>query len=108
MTRYFGEFEPTILFAIRRLGEDVAAPEVAAEVSRRTGRKPALGTFYVTLDRLTRKGYLASRMGDPTPQRGGKARRLYSMTPVGEEALRRSGKALPAMWRDQESLLGDA
>jgi len=108
MNKYLGEFEHLLLLAIVRRGADVGAAEVAAEVAGRTGRKPALGTFYVTLDRLTRKGYLVSRMGDPTPQRGGKARRLYSLTPVGEEALRRSGQALMAMWRDQESLLEDA
>jgi PadR family transcriptional regulator PadR len=106
--KHLGEFEHLLLLAIMRQGNDISGSDVTGELTRRTGRAPARGTMYVTLDRLERKGYLESDMGDPTPERGGKAKRMYSITPAGVEALKRSGQALQAMWQGYESLLEDA
>lgn len=106
--KHLGEFEHLLLLAIMRLGNDISGSDVTEELTRRTRRDPARGTMYVTLDRLERKGYLSSAMGDPTPERGGKAKRMYSITPAGLEALKRSGQALQAMWQGYESLLEDA
>jgi len=103
-----GEFEHLLLLAILRQGNDISAMDVAGELRRRAGREPARGTMYVTLDRLEQKGYLSSIMGDPTPERGGRAKRLYTVTPSGLQALRSAGRALQAMWQGQESLLEDA
>jgi len=103
-----GEFEHLLLLAIVRQGDDISGSVVTEELTRKTGREPARGTMYVTLDRLERKGYLNSTMGDSTPERGGKAKRLYSITPAGLEVLKRSGQALQAMWQGYESLLEDA
>ena len=103
-----GEFEHLLLLAIVRQGNDLSGSDVAAELAGKTGREPARGTMYVTLDRLERKGYLSSDLGEPTPERGGKAKRLYSITPRGLAALKRSGQALRAMWQGYESLLEDA
>ena len=107
-TRHLGEFEHLVLLAITRRGNDISAVDAAGELAGRIGREPARGTMYVTLERLEQKGYLSSVMGDPTPERGGKARRLYTVTPSGLEALKRAGQALQAMWQGQESLLEDA
>jgi len=106
--KHLGEFEHLLLLAILRLGSDVNGADVTQELTRQTGRDPARGTMYVTLDRLEQKGYLTSTMGAPTRERGGKARRLYSLTPDGLAALKRSGQALRAMWQGHESLLEDA
>ena len=103
-----GEFEHLLLLAILRKGNDISGSEVTEELTKNTGRAPARGTMYVTLDRLERKGYLSSDMGDPSPERGGKAKRLYTITPNGLAALKRSGQALQAMWQGHESLLEDA
>ena len=103
-----GEFEHLLLLAIVRQGNDISGSAVTEELTRKTGREPARGTMYVTLDRLERKGYLSSAMGDSTPERGGKAKRLYTITPAGLEVLKRSGQALQAMWQGYESLLEDA
>ena len=102
-----GEFEHLLLLAIVRQGNDISGSDVSDELARNTDREPARGSMYVTLDRLERKGYLTSTMGDPTPERGGKAKRLYTITPAGLEALKRSGQALRAMWHGYESLLED-
>lgn len=107
-TRALGELEHLLLLAILRNGKEISGAQVAEELRQVTGRDPARGTMYVTLDRLERKGYLDSGLGDPTPERGGKARRLYSMTPAGLDALKRAGKAMHAMWSGHESLLEDA
>lgn len=107
-TKALGEFEHLLLLAIVRQGNGISGAEVSGELASKTGRHPARGTMYVTLDRLERKGYLSSEMGDPTAERGGKAKRLYSLTPTGLEALKRSGQALQAMWQGYESLLEDA
>jgi len=107
-SKHLGEFEHLLLLAIMRQGNDISGSEVTGELTRRTGRAPARGTMYVTLDRLERKGYLSSAMGDPSPERGGKAKRLYAITPAGLEVLKQSGQALQAMWQGYESLLEDA
>ena len=107
-TKALGEFEHLLLLAIVRQGNDISGAEVSEELASKTDRDPARGTMYVTLDRLERKGYLSSEMGDPTAERGGKAKRLYSITPTGLEALKRSGQTLQAMWQGYESLLEDA
>ena len=88
--------------------DSTAQIDVGEELARKTGREPARGTMYVTLDRLERKGYLDSTMGEPTAERGGKSKRLYAITPDGLAALKRSGQALQAMWQGYESLLEDA
>ncbi len=106
--KHLGEFEHLLLLAILRQGNGISGSDVGEELARKTGREPARGTMYVTLDRLERKGYLASRMGEPTAERGGKSKRLYALTPDGLAALKRSGQALQAMWQGYESLLEDA
>ena len=103
-----GEFEQLLLLAILRQGEDVATGSVGEELYARTGRDPVRGTLYVTLERLERKGYVRSSMGDPSPERGGKARRLYSVSATGLEALKRSGRAFQSMWQGLESLLEES
>jgi DNA-binding PadR family transcriptional regulator len=62
---------------------------------------------YVTLERMAEKGYLTARMGEPSPRRGGKAKRFYSLTPAGREALLESGRAYRQLWTGREHLLED-
>jgi PadR family transcriptional regulator, regulatory protein PadR len=67
-----GEFEQTVLLAILRLDVNAYGVTIRTEIWLCTGREPALGALYSTLDRLEGKGLLTSRFGDPTPQRGGR------------------------------------
>ena len=91
-----GELEQLVLLAVLRLNEG-HAPAVREEILDRTGVELARGSVYVTLDRLDRKGYLDSWFGDPTPERGGKSKRLFRVTAAGRRALSQSEQALARM-----------
>ena len=97
-----GEFEQLVLLAIVRLTGDAYGTTIREEVEERTSRSVAIGALYTALDRLERKGYVSSSMSDPTPQRGGRARRYYQLRPAGAAALRRSREALARMWAGVE------
>jgi DNA-binding PadR family transcriptional regulator len=100
MTRdALGEFEQMVLLAIVRLGDGVYGVPIVDEIQRRTGRSVAPAAVYVTLRRLEQKGLLSSWLGDPTPDRGGKARRCVKVTRAGLESLRESRQALDQMWK---------
>ena len=102
---YLGEFEQVVLLAILRLGEDAYAIPVREEIEARTGRTVARGALYTALERLEAKKCLRSRMSDPLPERGGRSRRYYAVTPAGVAALRAAREALMALWRGVESQL---
>ena len=93
-----GEFEQIVLLAIARLGSEAYGTSIRREIEDRTGREIAVGALYTALERLERKGYVASLMSDPTPQRGGRARRHYTVAAEGAAALKRSRDVLAKMW----------
>ncbi|HMC78895.1 MAG TPA: helix-turn-helix transcriptional regulator [Vicinamibacterales bacterium] len=95
---FLGEFEHIVLLAVLRLGDDAYGASVRREIETRTGRALTVGALYRTLDRLELKGYVASRVGDPTPERGGRAKRHFQLRPLGMRSLRASRQALAAMW----------
>src|SRR3954465_4897619 len=101
-----GEFEHMVLLAIMRLGDDAYAVPIREEIARCTGRDAPRGSIYITLDRLETKGYLKSRLADPTPERGGRAKRYYTLRPRAIEAPRESRRALGAVWRGLATALG--
>ena len=88
-----GEFEQVVLLAILRLGDEAYGVSIRAEIMARTGRKITPGALYTTLDRLEEKGCLASRMGEPTAERGGRAKRYYVVTAVGVESVTKAQRA---------------
>ena len=88
-----GEFEQLILLAILRLGDEAYGVTIRAELSEKAGRNVAPGALFTALDRLETKGLLTSRMGDPTPQRGGRAKRYVTVTAEGRRALVRALQA---------------
>jgi DNA-binding PadR family transcriptional regulator len=100
-----GEFEHMVLLAIMRLGDDAYAVPVREEIVRCTGRDVSRGSIYITLDRLETKGYLKSRLADPTPERGGRAKRYYALRPRAVDALKESRRALVALWSGLEAVL---
>lgn len=102
---YLGEFEQIVLLAILRLGDDAYAIPVREEIETRTGRAVARGALYTALERLETKKCVRSRMSDPLPERGGRSRRYYSVTPAGLAALRASRAAWLALWQGVESQL---
>jgi DNA-binding PadR family transcriptional regulator len=101
-----GEFEQMVLLAIIQLGDDVYGVPIVDEIERRTGRAVARAAVYVTLRRLEQKGLISSWMSEPTPERGGKARRLVRIEPEGIRLLRESRRALDRMWSGLDPVLG--
>ena len=85
-----GELEQLLLIAVLRLKQDAYAVSVRDEVEKRIGRSLSRGTVYVTLERLERKGYLNSKLGSPTPERGGKSKRMFTIRATGIKALQKS------------------
>jgi DNA-binding PadR family transcriptional regulator len=95
-----GEFEQMVLLAVLCAGQETDAygVNVHAELQARTKRRVARGAVYMTLDRLEKKGLLSSYLTDPTPERGGRARRCYRATKPAIAALRASRRALLSLW----------
>ena len=100
-----GEFEHMVLLAVLRLGDEAYAVTVRDEILAHTGRDVARGSIYITLDRLETKGFLKSRLGEPTAERGGRAKRYYTLRPVAIEALKESRRALVSLWHGFEAKL---
>jgi PadR family transcriptional regulator PadR len=92
-TLNLGELEQLILLAILQLGDDAYGVTIRAVLADRADRRLAPGALYTALERMQRKGLITSRMGDPTPQRGGRAKRYVSVTAAGIEALTRAQRA---------------
>jgi DNA-binding PadR family transcriptional regulator len=87
MPQIIGDFEQRILFALVHLGSDAYGVTIRDEIEARTGRTVSAGALYTALDRLEKRGLVSSRLGDSTPQRGGKRKRLYTVEAAGERAL---------------------
>lgn len=105
---FVGEFEQMVLLALLQLRDEAYAPNVARHLERTVGREVSRGALYSCLNQLERKGYLRWRLDEPTPERGGHARRFYKVTPDGVEALRASREGLLTLWRGLEGILGPA
>lgn len=103
--RALGELEQLVLLAIVALGDDAYGASMQREIEARTGKNVAVGAIYTALDRLESRGAVASRMGAPTPERGGRRRKHYRLQPVGAADLRRSLSTIAAMTRGLEHLV---
>jgi len=107
MATFLGEFEHFVLATALRLEEGYGA-ELMRELESRTGREVQGGALYATLDRLERKGYLTSRLGDPDTRRGGRPKRFVQVTPEGIRALAEHRTAFLSIWNGLEETLEDA
>ena len=95
---YLGEFEQMVMLAVARLTDGAYGMAILDEIAARTGTDVAVGSVYSSLDRLERQGYVASSVGAPTPERGGRAKRYFTIEPAGAVALTRSRIAIEALW----------
>jgi len=87
---YPGEFEIIVLATLLRLGDDAYGMRIRQDIEERTGRDVSIGQVYATLRRLKSKGYVATTMGEPSPERGGRAKRYFRLRASGAQALQRS------------------
>jgi PadR family transcriptional regulator PadR len=85
-----GEFEQVVILAVLRLCDSAYGVTIRSEIGKCTLRAPAPGALYTTLDRLEEKGLVTSRFGDPTPERGGRAKRYFKVTAAGVQAVARA------------------
>jgi len=99
-TPRLGTLELAALLAVARLGDDAYGLAVRRDLAERTGREHSIGAVYTTLQRLEDKGLLRSRAGDPLPVRGGRSRRLFTLTGAGSRALRDAERLTSAIWAD--------
>lgn len=97
MGRALGEFEQLILFALVELEEEAYGASIGRAIERRTGRQVSAGAVYTALDRLAARDLVSSRIGEPTPERGGRRRRYYTLEPTGALELRRSVDVIRSM-----------
>jgi PadR family transcriptional regulator PadR len=93
-----GEMEHLVLLVIVRLGDEAYGMRISEELTERLGRDVAIGSVYAALDRLEKRGYVRSRIGEPTPQRGGRAKRYFAAERQGIEALVTSQALLVGLW----------
>ena len=103
--RWPGELEQLLLLAVLRLGPEAHGPALRTELRERAGRRVGPGTLYPTLERLERKGLLCSELGDPTPERGGRAKRYFTLTPAGIEAARTAWQGIRGLAVGLEDIL---
>ncbi|MDQ3071560.1 MAG: PadR family transcriptional regulator [Acidobacteriota bacterium] len=93
-----GEFEHLVLLAVARLGDDAYGVPIVDELARHTGRSVSRASVYVALKRLEQKDLIVSTLGDPTPERGGRAKRYFQITALAEKRLIEARSTLLNMW----------
>jgi PadR family transcriptional regulator PadR len=94
-----GHFELLVLLAVMRQGDEAYGVPVAREIERSTGKPVIFASVYNTLERLEEKGLIRSAVGQPTPERGGRAKRYFSVTTAGSREVKAAKKALTLLWR---------
>ena len=94
------------MLAILRLGDDAYGVPIVAEIEDRAERPAARAAVYIALRRLEARGLIRSRLADPTPERGGRAKRYYSVTATGLRHLHEARQALTRMWDGLDPVKG--
>ena len=105
---HLGDFEQLVLLAMVRLRDNAYGVTIRGEIESCTGRSPSIGAVYATLDRLQLKGYVSSKLADPTTQRGGRAKRYFHIEQSGIDVLRASQTALRKMCQGIEGAWSQA
>jgi len=104
---YLGEFELMILLTVIHLGDEAYGVPISRELEAYRGRDVSVGSVYAALERLEAKGLVASILGNPTPERGGKAKRYFRVTREGLRQIRDTRQVLKKMWRILPELKGE-
>ena len=103
---FLGGFELLVLLALMRLGDEAYGVPIAEAIEESSARDVALGSVYITLERLERKGLVSSRLGEPTAERGGRAKTYFRITAKGLREVRRARQTLINLWRGVPRLEG--
>jgi DNA-binding PadR family transcriptional regulator len=95
---FLGGFELLVLLALIRLGDDAYGVPISDAIEQSSGREVAIGSVYITLDRLAEKGFVSSRLGEPTAERGGRAKTYFLVTAKGLREVRQAQRTLTTLW----------
>ena len=101
--------EELLLLAVWRLQDQAYGAAIRNHLTEATGQDWSIGSVYAPLDRLARKGFVQTHMGPPTPERGGRSKRFFSLTPEGVAALNHVRSVHETMWQGLPNIaFGDA
>jgi len=103
---YLGEFELLVMLAVIRIGDDAYGVPISLEIERQTARSVTFATVYSTLERLQAKGFVHSKLGDATAERGGRAKRYFRVTAAGLRTVREAKRGLVGLWNGVPELEG--
>lgn len=101
---YLGEFELMLLLTILHLGDEAYGVPLSRELALRRGREISVGSVYAALDRLQAKGLVTSRLGESTPERGGRAKRYFRVSGHGLRTVHETRRVLSRLWKTLPSL----
>jgi DNA-binding PadR family transcriptional regulator len=104
---YLGQLELMVLLAVMRPSRDAYGVLISREIAEKSGREVALASVYAALERLQRKGFVTSTLGEPTAERGGKARTYFSPTASGVREARNAHATLLGLSRGVPGLEGE-
>jgi DNA-binding PadR family transcriptional regulator len=96
---YLGNFDLMLLLALLRLGEDAYGVTISQELEQHTDREVVIASVYARLERLQERGLVTSRLGDATPERGGRAKRFFRITSAGIREVRDARRSLMNLWK---------
>lgn len=105
---YLGEFELMVLLVVIQLGNDAYGVPISRELEKHRGHEASLGSVYAALERLENKGLVSSKLGDPIPERGGKARRYFQVTHDGLRQANETRRVLTRLWHRLPGLEGES
>jgi DNA-binding PadR family transcriptional regulator len=103
---YLSEFELIVMLAVLRLGDNAYGVPIACEIEGHTKREAKLGSIYAALERLEEKGFVTSQLGEPTRERGGRAKRYFHVTRQGMRQVRGVQQTLIGLWSGVPELSG--
>ena len=103
---FLGGFEMLVLLALIRLGDAAYGVPIAEAIEESSGREVAIGSVYITLDRLETRGLVTSRLGEPTAERGGRAKTYFRITAKGLREVRQARRTLMNLWGGVRQLEG--
>lgn len=100
---HIGEFEELVLLAAFSIDGEAYGVSLQEKLEQLLERTISIGAVYAALDRLERKGYVSSWVGEATSERGGRRKRLFAVTPAGVATLKRVRRVRERIWREIES-----
>lgn len=103
---HLSDFELIVMLVLLRLGDEAYGVPIAHEIEEQTRREVKLGSVYATLDRLEEKGFVVSELGEPTQERGGRAKRYFHVTRQGMREVRETRQVLTRLWQNVPELEG--